>query len=255
MLKTFPKNPWVSFPRPNSAAGMRLFCFPYAGGGAMLYRRWPDALPPGVEVCPVQLPGRGSRLHEAGIRQMPQLVSAVAEAIDPFLGKPFAFFGHSMGAVVAFELSRLLRRLHGLRPTHLFVSGHSAPQVPNRHERTYDLPESEFIEELRRLNGTPREVLEHPELMELMIPTLRTDFEVCQTYSYAPGPPLDCPITAFVGSDDEVGYEDQEAWREQTVSHFSLHTLPGDHFFIHASEAHLLRMLSQELRQLVRSAA
>jgi medium-chain acyl-[acyl-carrier-protein] hydrolase len=244
-------NEWVGLPIPNSQAALRLFCFPYAGGSAQAFRAWPDKLMRrvSVEVCPINLPGRASRMKETPHTRLAPLVEAIAGGIRPFLDeKPFAFFGHSMGALTCFELARELRRTDAPAPAHLFLSGCSAAQLVHFDRPTYDLPETEFIEELRRLSGTPPEVLEHPELLSLLIPLLRADFAVCQTYEYAAGEPLDCHITAFGGTqDDEVPLVRLEAWREQTNANFKLHLLPGDHFFLHSAQSLLLDTLAQEL--------
>jgi len=142
-----------------------------------------------------------------------------------------------------------LRREHGPGPVHLFVSGRRAPQVPDPDPPTYNLPEPEFLEELRRLNGTPKAVFEHPELMQLMIPILRADFELVQTYMYLPEPPLDCPISAFGGlQDEDVTREHLEAWRDQTTASFSLQMFPGDHFFLHTAQAFLLQTIACKLQ-------
>jgi medium-chain acyl-[acyl-carrier-protein] hydrolase len=243
--------PWLVVPRENPSARLRLFCFPYAGGTAMTYRRWPESLPGGVEVCAVQLPGRADRLREKPFCSLLPLVRAVAHAIAPRLDKPFALFGHSMGAMVAFELARHLRGEWGLLPAHLFVSGRRAPQLDRSERVTYNLSEPEFIESLRDLNGTPPEVLEHRELMQLMSPLLRADFAVCQTYDYLHEPPLACPITAFGGlSDREVSRQQLEAWREQTSASWVLRMLPGDHFFLDSAQGTLLSLLSHELNKL-----
>lgn len=239
---------WFARPRVNDAASVRLFCFPYAGGGATLFRTWPGDLPPFVEVFAAQLPGRGPRLSEPSFTRLTTMVEALAEAITPHLDRPFAFFGHSMGAMISFELARLLRSERRPQPAHLFVSGRRAPQWPEDSRRTYDLPEPEFVEELRRLSGTPREVLEHPELMQLMIPLLRADFAVCQTYEYVPGPPLGCPLTVFGGLEDETTREQLEPWREQTTSAFELRMLPGNHFFINEAQRQVLHIIGQQLR-------
>ncbi len=183
---------------------------------------------------------------------LPALIEPLTEAIKPYLDKPFAFFGHSMGALIAFELARKLRGEYGVEPAHLFVSGRRAPQLPDSDSVTYNLEEAEFIEELRRLNGTPREMLENPELMQLMGPVLRADFQVCQTYVYTDSLPLHCPITVFGGlKDNDVTREYLQPWRDQTNYSFTLRLLPGDHFFLHSSEAILLRMIAQELHQLI----
>jgi len=241
-------NPWFPNVRFNPRAALRLFAFPYAGGSTAIYRNWRKALPDDVDLCPVQLPGRGSRMREECYKRIPALVESLAEVLRPYLDRPFAFFGHSMGAVIGFELARHLRESHSLEPAHLFVSGRRAPRVTGERLHTYALPEAEFIAELQRLNGTPSDVLLHAELMQVMLPLLRADFELIQTYEYVPGPPLDCPVSAFGGLQDyEVEREMLEAWREQTEGPFSLHMLPGDHFFLHAAGQQLLRLLAQKL--------
>ena len=241
---------WLAHYRPSSRASLRLFCFPYAGGSAAIYRNWSESLPWQVEVCPVQLPGRGSRIREALLTQMPDLVENVAKDLSTYLDKPFAFFGHSMGAIIGFELARLLRQQGAPEPVHLFVSGRSAPQTPCERPHTYDLPEQEFVEELRQMNGTPEEVLEDPELRQFMLPLLRADFEVIQTYTYLDQPPLTCSITAFGGlNDNEVPRDSLEGWREQTTKAATLRLFPGDHFFINKVQPSLLRIISSELYQ------
>jgi medium-chain acyl-[acyl-carrier-protein] hydrolase len=240
-------SPLLAGHKPNPRAALRLFCFPYAGGGALVYRNWGEILPRDIDVCAVQLPGRGNRLRESPFNRMTQVVEAVGREIVPLLDRPYALFGHSMGAIISFELARLLRRDGLSAPTHLFASGHKAPQIPKTEPFTYNLPQAEFIEELQRLNGTPKEVLDHPELMQIMIPLLRADFESIQTYSYKDEPPLDCPITALDGLHDPgMGRETLEPWREQTTAAFNLRMFPGDHFFLHAERASLLRVIAQE---------
>lgn len=250
-------NAWLGWPKPNPLAQMRLFCFPYAGGSALIYRNWPERLISEVEVCAINLPGRAQRLREAPYTRLSLLVEELAPAVRPFLDKPFAFFGHSMGAMISFELARHLRREQALAPAHLFLSGRGAPHLVKEADTpTFDLPDEEFVRELRRLKGTPQEVLDNPELMQLMIPLLRADFTVCQTYEYRQEPPLDCPITAFGGlQDKEVPREQLEGWREHTSSTFRLVMLPGDHFFLNSQREVLLRILSQELSQSLRPTA
>jgi len=245
-------NSWFVTLKPNPRARLRLFCFPYAGSGVMIYHNWAEQLPSDVEVYLARLPGREGRLREAPLTRLTQLVHLLNAEIRPLLNKPFAFFGHSMGAVIAFELARILRRESGIEPQHLFISGRRAPQLPRDEPITYHLPETEFIEAVRNLNGTPTEVLDHPELMNLMIPLLRADFEVCQTYSYVPGAPLSCDMTIFGGlQDPDVPRESLVGWSEQTTGACSVRMLPGDHFFLHSSQALLLRVISRELQSLM----
>lgn len=252
MTGTSISNPWITCLKPNPQAHLRLFCFPYAGGSASIFRHWSDILPPEIEVCSINLPGRGARLKENSFTQLPPLIEALIPALPAHLDKPFVFFGHSMGASISFELARRLRREHGLMPSHLFLSGRRAPQIPDTEPPFHALPELEFLKKVRNLNGTPGEVLEHPELMQLMIPILRADFAVCETYAYQPEPPLACPISVFGGlQDDGVSSEDLAGWREQTSAAFMLRMLPGDHFFLHTSRHLLLETICRELYDVV----
>lgn len=238
---------WISFRKPAPETRLRLFCFPYAGAGALIFRTWSDALPADVDVCPVQLPGRGTRLMERPFTNLSTLVEALAPALVPLLDRPFAFFGHSLGALVGFELARQVRRQYGVHPVRLFISACRAPQIPQRGPPIHTLPEKEFLAELRRLNGTPSELLNHQELMEIMLPLLRADFALFETYVYSTEPPLSCPISAFGGlQDHRVRDTDLEAWRTQTSGFFSSQMFPGDHFFL--NEPLLLRALAMELQ-------
>jgi medium-chain acyl-[acyl-carrier-protein] hydrolase len=214
----------------------------------MIYREWPTRLPANVEVNIVQLPGRWPRLSENAFTDYASLVRALKPNLLTYQDKPIAFFGHSMGAIISFELARSLRREDSIEPVHLFASGSPAPQFGGLKPRTYDLPDPEFIEELRRLNGTPKDVLENEELMHLMIPNLRADFQVCQTYKYVSEPPFRCPISVFGGLEDrEVTRERLEALREETTGAFSVRILAGDHFFLHAATTPFLQAISNDL--------
>lgn len=255
MMSTSGGAEWFTALKPDARQRLRLFCFPYAGGGSHIFRAWPGGLPGTVEVCTAQLPGRGSRIRERPYSDLKTLVSAVGAEILPLLDKPFAFFGHSMGAMISFELARHLRREHGVEPLQLFVSGRRAPQLPVTEPTSYDMPQDVFYEKLRTLNGTPTEVLEHPELMELMLPLLRADFSVVETYAYTHEPPLDVPITVFGGlQDPRVSREVLTPWREQTTAALTVRMLPGDHFFLNTAQPTLLTLLSKELERLVGAA-
>jgi medium-chain acyl-[acyl-carrier-protein] hydrolase len=248
--------PWLPYPCVNPGASLRMFCFPYAGGGASIYYGWLKALPASVEVCPVQLPGREHRLSDPLFTQLPEMVRAVRQVVLPSLDKPFVLYGHSMGGLLAYELARLLRREGDPQPQHLFVSGCRAPHLAVPDRITYNLPEPELLEELRTLNGTPEEVIENPELMQLLLPVLRADFEVVETYAYAPEPPLDLPISVFGGLEDEnVDHRHLEGWREHTTASCSVRMMPGDHFFLRPAQADLLRLMARELRPLADSIA
>ena len=232
---------------PNPKASLRLFCFPYAGGGDSVFRSWQEKLPDTIEACPFQLPGRGSRIAEPPCTDLDQLVRSAGEAFAPYLDKPFALFGHSMGALIAFELARHLRRVYGAEPVHLFVSGRCSPQTMSE-PFDLELIDPELPELLRHCNGTPAEVFDDPELMELVLPVFRADLALCKSYIYTPGPRFSFPITAFGGLDDRgVPRTSIEGWREHTTGPFALRMLPGDHFFINTSSAPLLEAISKEL--------
>lgn len=247
------RNPWITYSKLLETSQLRLFCFPFAGGGAATYRSWYERLAPRVEVMPVELPGRASRFQEKPFRQLEPLLESLAAGLAPELDRPFAFFGHSMGALIAFELTRWLRRSGGPLPQRLFVSARRAPQLPPREDEVYyDLPEADFVAKLRELNGTPEEVLEHPELMNMMIPLLRADFELNETYRYTPAAPFELPITALGGvADLEVPREDLTAWSEHTVGSFQLRMFEGDHFFINHAGEQLPHRILQDLAPLL----
>jgi medium-chain acyl-[acyl-carrier-protein] hydrolase len=231
---------------------MRVFCFPYAGGGAAVFRAWPDDLPEEVEVCAIALPGRGARLREAPFNRLAPLVAVLSAAIVPYLDRPFAFFGHSMGALMGFEVARDLRRRGDFKPSHMFVSGYRAPQLGFLGTPIHALSDDAFIEELRRLNGTAHEILESDELMRLLLPMLKADFAMCEGYLYTPDAPLDCAISAYGGRDDgEVSAEDLRAWRAQTSGPFTVQMFPGDHFFLESARRELLRAVGGELGRIL----
>lgn len=241
-------NKWFVKFSSRDNARLRLFCFPYAGGGAAIFRTWARDLPKEIEVCAIELPGRGTRLREPLFTRLPTLVEAISPAILPHLDKPFAFFGHSMGALLGFEVARWLRRQGSPSPVHLFVSGCRSPQIAGRKPDIHLLPDALFIEELRSLNGTPDEILRDSDLRRLFLPILRADLAVSETYAYSVEGPLDCPISAFGGQHDSmVSPADLSAWRMQTNSDFALRMFAGDHFFLKRDPAFLLEAISNDI--------
>lgn len=240
--------PWIVRPRPLPQARVRLLCFPYAGGGASAFARWAQHLPPTVEVCAVQLPGRENRLREPLCTQLAPLVSTLGDVLAPLLERPFALFGYSMGAIVAFELARLLRRQGKPLPVHLFAAARIAPQVRDPAPPIHTLEHGAFIQKLRDLNGTPEVVFQDQELQRLIIPILRADFAVNEAYTYTPEPPLDIPLSALGGTHDpKVSQESLAQWDTQTTRDFRLRMFPGDHFFINTAQAPLLQTLVDDL--------
>lgn len=238
---------WVVRFQPEPEADLRLFCFAYAGGGASIFRTWAGGLPSGIEVCAVQLPGHESRIREPAHRRIRPLVEALAQAIEPELDRPFAFFGHSMGALVAFELARELRRTGRPQPAALSLAAFRAPQMPNPNIRIHHLPDEMFTVVLRS-EGVPETVLQNAELMAALLPTLRADFELCDTYEYTPQARLTCPISIFGGLDDvRVGSGDLDGWQLHTSGPSSVALLPGSHFFLHSAQDALLAAIGQDL--------
>jgi medium-chain acyl-[acyl-carrier-protein] hydrolase len=240
---------WADIFRKNPHAEFRLFCFPYAGGSSMIFRPWVKALPPFVEMVAVQYPGRGSRILEPPFKRLTAIADAIYTEMGPLVAeKPFAFFGHSMGATIAFEVAARLAQNNGPRPVMFFASGRQAPHVPDRDPVTYHLPDKELLSELRRLNGTPKEILESEEVMQLLLPIIRADFELIQTYEYSPSPRLECPLIALGGIGDvDIPRTDLEAWCLHTSSTCSVRMFPGDHFFLHSCESMVLQTMAREL--------
>ncbi len=246
-----PENSWVMRFHPRSAADLRLFCFPYAGGSATLFQRWaqPGVLPQEVEVCAIELPGRGVRQQEQVSTQFSDLVTVLAEMLLPSLqeGHAFALFGHSLGALVSFEVARHLQERFGLVPVQLFVSGCSAPQLGDACPEIVDIPA--LVTYLRQLGARPNE-----QMLVRRWPLIQADFALRASYRYsAGGPPLACPITVFGGiQDDSVSRDALAAWREQTLETCTLHLLPGNHYFLHHAQGQLLRYLQSALRRVLR---
>jgi acyl transferase domain-containing protein/surfactin synthase thioesterase subunit len=241
-------NPWILSSTPKPQATIRLFCLPYAGAGASIFRTWAEELPAEIDVCPIQLPGREDRLGEMPFNRIAPLIKTLAPILEPYLDIPFAFFGHSMGALVSFELIRELRRQGCPSPTHLFVSASRAPQRTDLTLPIHNLPEPKFIEALKRLQGTPETILQNADLMKLLLPILRGDLAIAENYIYAAEERLDCPITAFGGEQDPiVNPEDIAGWQDQTQQSFKLHLYPSDHFFLRRDRTALIQTIAQEL--------
>ena len=227
---------------------LRMFCLPYAGGSASLFHRWPERLADLVDVGAVELPGRGRRLAEPAHERTAPLVEELLEGLRSQLDVPFVLFGHSMGALLAFELARVLRRRDGPMPRALLVSGCGAPHLSSPRPSIHDLPADEFASALRALNGTPPEVFDHPDLLDVLMPTLRADFKLCETYAFIAEPPLDCPIVAFGGTEDtDVTLTALDAWREHSRARFTSYVCPGGHLFLQTAESWVLDLIAREL--------
>jgi len=245
-------NQWITFPKENPDARLRLFCFPYAGGGAHIYFPWQDKLPADIEVCAVQLPGRGVRFADKPYTDHKEIINDLLNNLEGYMDKPYAVFGHSMGALLAYEFVQEIQSRKLPQAAHLFVSGRRAMHIDSASKPIHDLPEQELISELHKLNGTPQEVLENKELMSLVLPVIRADFELCDTYAHSKThEKLDINITAFEGEDDIKASGDQIlAWQELTRGQFENNTITGDHFFIHSNQQQLISILNSELSKI-----
>jgi medium-chain acyl-[acyl-carrier-protein] hydrolase len=240
-------DPWLQRHPARGEQLIELVCFSYAGGGAWVYREWPGLLPDWVTLTAIQLPGRGSRLSEAPIADAHRLADAVADRLDDRRPGEVALFGYSLGALLAFETTRRLQA-RDAGPIRLFVAARSAPHLPRRSPPISRLPDPDFVAAIRALNGTPDAVLASDELMELVLPSLRADFQLSEDYRLQPGPPVRVPIVAIGGTGDPlVSRDDVAAWRRHTSDGLTVHAVPGDHFFLHTDPSALTRIVSQEL--------
>jgi medium-chain acyl-[acyl-carrier-protein] hydrolase len=243
---------WVVPPPEGAAAATRLFCFPSAGSGAASYRLWPARMSPQVDVFRLQPPGRETRFKEPLIRTMDDYVDSLLDDLLPELDRPFGFFGHSMGTLVAFHVARRLRRDFGRLPAHLMVSSFRSPQAPPM-KRIHELADGDFIRELQETyDGIPRQLLSEPEVLSLMLPIVRADLAVASTHTYVAEPPLGCPITAFGGLDDRwVDQRQLSEWCVQTSAKFALRMYPGNHYYLATATDSLLG----EIRSIMASSA
>ncbi|APZ01749.1 peptide synthetase [Burkholderia pseudomallei] len=236
-------------------ARIRLFCFHYAGSGGSIFRHWGEALPDDVELVAVQMPGRENRLNEPLLYSMDEAVPPLVDALAPLLDRPFAFFGHSTGALIGFEVARVLRARGYPQPRLLIASAQNAPDVKPEVIR-HRLSDAEFVEVLRGCNGTPDAILQDPALLELLLPRIRADGAVFETYRYERQAPLDCRIVVFHGAADALVHDAGLArWAGETQHSFAWYRFAGDHFFIHDEEASVLDHINRELEPLLSDAS
>jgi medium-chain acyl-[acyl-carrier-protein] hydrolase len=229
---------WVRSPAPRPGARLRLICFHPAGGGPSMFRPWPARLPADVEVLAVQLPGRESRFTETPLSDYREAVSQAFAALRPLLDQPYALFGHSMGALLAYGVAVAAQRAGAPAPTRLIVSSACAPGTRNDKPGRGHWPDAELLDELREMGGTPEEVLTDPDLVSLILPTLRADYRICDSFSYPADLLLDCPVSAFCGSQDTVTAEQMRGWSAtsrvspRTGAEAEARVFPGSHFYL-----------------------
>jgi len=227
----------------SSPTRLRLFCLPYSGASAMVYSRWRRALPEWLQVCPLELPGRGMRMDEPLQRDIKALAAQLAVEISAQLDGPYALFGHSLGGLLAFELAHALRERGLPEPLALFASGTAGPARRDVSEYAIEKTDAQLITRLRELKGTAEDALANHELMQLMLPILRADFLLCGSFHYGEREPLAMPIHVFGGKQDSVRAEQLLDWQEDTTTGFSLDMFEGHHFFLLQQETSVLRCL------------
>jgi medium-chain acyl-[acyl-carrier-protein] hydrolase len=240
---------WFEHLSPIGVPHCHFFCFPFAAGNVHAFRAWRKRFPPEIDLCLVHLPGHANRSQEPPFTRLDHLVQALADQILHELQAPFAFYGHSMGALISFELARELVRRRSAPPLHLFLSGRNAPQLFKSERVQANSTDHELIEYLEQLEGTPRAVLENAELLEIVLPIVRADVELCNSYQYYDDvSPLPCSLTIYGGHEDKYApVEDLSLWRVHTSAECTVRTLRGNHFFITDPSVNFCDILLQDM--------
>jgi medium-chain acyl-[acyl-carrier-protein] hydrolase len=244
------RDKWFFCMKPNTAAATRLFCFPFAGGGASVFNGWNELVDSSIEICALQLPGREARYSEPRIKDFVKLVKDIAQAIHEYQDKPFSIFGYSFGALLAFEVSRELRRQGLAIPVHLFVAACQAPQIPDAYPPISMLGDSEFMHKVEDFFEPQNEAWSHSKLRDFLLPVLRDDIAVCESYVYRKEAPFSCPIDVFAGEQDRsIPVASTRDWSEHSTATVTHHVFPGGHFFIDDSEDEIIALVLSALNQ------
>lgn len=240
------KSPLIYIPTVKPAATLRLICFSYAGGGADTYLGWQNLLHPSVELAVVQLPGRGMRLFERPYETMEGMVQDLLVVLNQLTPKPCIFFGHSMGACVAYELILLLNKYHYELPVLMVASGRLSPRVMNIEARMHHLPEKEFIQKMASLNGTPQEVLNDAELLKLFLPALRADFKIIETYCNSNQSLMPTAVCVLAGTEDDISVDvnSLSGWFDLFERNAGMHRIIGGHFFVRHNVPGVLKVVN-----------
>lgn len=241
---------WISCPKSLPQPKLRLICFPPAGSGTIIYQKWATQLPPDVEMWSIRLPGRETRLRDPLFYSLPPLIESIANTLAPHLEQPYLLFGHSLGSLISFELSRHLNHLGKPLPQQLLLSGHRAPHRPPLNPPIHQANDELFLARIKAMGGTPDAFFEMTDLVELMLPTLRADFTIWENYQYQEDSPLDIPITVFGSDEDRDAAEaDFFAWEQHTSSEFVAHMFHGNHFYFQDDPQPLIALMNNSLEQ------
>ncbi len=244
------RDKWFFCRKPNPQASIRLFCFPFGGGGASVFHNWADAMGNDIEVRALQLPGRETRFTEPREKDLNKLINDIEQAIEAYQDKPFAIFGYSFGALLAFEVSRKLARQGKKMPIHLFIAALQAPQVPDAHPPISALPNDDFIRKVEYFYEPQGEAWNNLELREFLLPVLKDDIALYESHVYREDALLPCPIDVFAGEHDlSIPLEATRHWSEQTSNTINHHVFPGGHFFIDNSINEITGLVSNALKQ------
>ena len=247
-MKHMQRSKWFLISRPKPLARYRLFCFPYAGGSASAFLPWEDLLPPQIELVAIQAPGRANRLDESLIASVAELAEQLAAAIPPMLDRPYLTYGHSMGSIVSFDLLHRLKERSLPLPRRYFAAARQAPHIPRRIAPFYDYPLPEFISELRRFGGTPDVVLENAELMEMLVPMLRTELKAAYAYHRDPVVKLECGVSVFGGARDEIVLpEELPGWQEHFLERMDFRLFEGSHFFLDDNKEEVVSAICESI--------
>jgi medium-chain acyl-[acyl-carrier-protein] hydrolase len=239
---------WVPFRSENTVVRCRVFAFPHAAGSAAFYRPLRRFMPPEVDFCPVELPGRAARLDEPALTSITALIERLQDALGSLLAVPFGFFGHSVGACVAYEAARQIRSADGRSAVHLFVSSRGSPnRTPADPARTFPRSDHDLLAILSRFGGTPAPVMQRPELIAALLPALKADLELVEGYAVDPGSCIPCPITAFAGADDVSDSGSLRSWNTFTRRDFRTCTFPGRHFYFLSAAEPLVTEIMRDL--------
>lgn len=241
-------NLWITYPKPDPQASIRLFCFPYAGAGSSIYQRWTGSLA-GIELGLINLPGRDARVHEPLQTSMVTLAAQICENIMPHLDRPFAFFGHSMGGLLAFEVARQLRRQKAPQPAHLIISSRRAPHLPDPTAHFWRMSKTEFLATIERLYGAlPALIRQDEDILNMFLSIMQADFTMMGTYQFCPEEPFTFPLTVLGGQHDpSVRENDLQGWKQLAGADFEVILFPGDHFYFQKTPLPFFDVLRRKL--------